>query len=220
MKKMNKKITALMLTLALCSSMPLVVSAAPETAVESVTETETSISQSIQQQSAENSETSNYRFSENTVGNADLVASEEVVADNGQFQFIAVTTRDGDIFYVIIDRLKAENNVYFLNEVDTYDLKKLMGEESNQSDNTSTGTVQSNNTSSAKIEETSIVKEKSSNNGLDMNMLMIGGIAVLAIIVGIIFFIMKKGGKKKQPIPLDDDFEYEEEINEDEENKT
>lgn len=52
-----------------------------------------------------------------------------------------------------------------------------------------------------------------------MNMLMIGGVVILAIIGGVIVFIKKGSNKKKQPIPLDDDFEYEEEINEDEENK-
>ena len=53
--------------------------------------------------------------------------------ENGTYQLIAVTTRDDDMFYVIIDKTKKENNVYFLNEVDTADLDKLANDDSNVS---------------------------------------------------------------------------------------
>lgn len=72
----------------------------------------------------DNSQTS-YDWSKNTTGNANLAADQTVVMENGTYQLIAVTTRDDDMFYVIIDKTKKENNVYFLNEVDTADLDKL-----------------------------------------------------------------------------------------------
>ena len=80
----------------------------------------------------DNSQTS-YDWSKNTTGNANLAADQTVVMENGTYQLIAVTTRDDDMFYVIIDKTKKENNVYFLNEVDTADLDKLANDDSNVS---------------------------------------------------------------------------------------
>lgn len=162
----------------------------------------------------------NYLFSDNTSGNANLIASQEVIADNGKFQFIAVTTRDKDVFYIIIDKMKAEDNVYFLNEVDTYDLQKLMSKNSDNSENSDV----EYNTSSNKPESSEESGEESqssetSDSGMT-NILLIGGVIVLGIIGFIIFKIKKSGfGNKKETVVPFDDFEEDEEINEDEESK-
>lgn len=178
------------------------------------TQTSTSSEASLSTESSD----LNYLFSDNTSGNANLIASQEVIADNGKFQFIAVTTRDKDVFYIIIDKMKAEDNVYFLNEVDTYDLQKLMSKNSDNSENSDV----EYNTSSNKPESSEESGEESqssetSDSGMT-NILLIGGVIVLGII-GFIIFKIKKGGfgnKKETVVPFDD-FEEDEEINEDEE---
>lgn len=231
-----KKILVSFMALAIVSAVPLSVSAV-ETSTATSSQSQTSsqtetTSQSEpdkpESQTSTSSEASlstessdlNYLFSDNTSGNANLIASQEVIADDGKFQFLAVTTRDKDVFYIIIDKMKAEDNVYFLNEVDTYDLQKLMSKNSDNSENNDV----EYNTSSNKPESSEESGEESqssetSDSGMT-NILLIGGVIVLGII-GFIIFKIKKGGfgnKKETVVPFDD-FEEDEEINEDEESK-
>lgn len=231
-----KKILVSFMALAIVSAVPLSASAtetstATSTATssqsETISQTETTsqaepdkpeTQTSSEESSSPESSDLNYLFSDNTSGNADLIASQEVIADDGKFQFLAVTTRDKDVFYIIIDKMKAEDNVYFLNEVDTYDLQKLMSKNSDNSENSDI----EYNTSSNKPESSEESGEESqssetSDSGMT-NILLIGGVIVLGII-GFIIFKIKKGGfgnKKETVVPFDD-FEEDEEINEDEE---
>lgn len=243
--KISKKISALILAAFICSSVSVSAYAVDESSESSVAQIsqEQSVSESTEKSSAysestevsndsENSETSeengessavSYSFSEATKGNANLVASEEVLTDDGQFQFIAVTTRDGDVFYVIVDRSKVEDNVYFLNEIDTYDLKALLNK---KEDGTAAqvGTVNTaNDTSDDTVEESeeeSDESEETSDSGFEGSLYILIGIAVLAAIGFVIFKIKKDGGlgKKKSSVELvDDDFDDDDEINEDKE---
>lgn len=56
-----------------------------------------------------------------TDGNATLIKSERIVYNSEEMQFIAVTTKDGHVFYVLINYTAAngEDNVYFLNNVNS-----------------------------------------------------------------------------------------------------
>ena len=64
-----------------------------------------------------------------TDGNATLIKSEQIIYNTEEMQFIAVTTKDGHVFYVLINYTAAngEDNVYFLNNVrNTYGHYKLL----------------------------------------------------------------------------------------------
>ena len=64
-----------------------------------------------------------------TDGNATLIKSEKIIYNTEEMQFIAVTTKDGHVFYVLINYTaqNGEDNVYFLNNVrNTYGHYKLL----------------------------------------------------------------------------------------------
>ena len=64
-----------------------------------------------------------------TDGNAALIKSEQIIYNTEEMQFIAVTTKDGHVFYVLINYTaeSGEDNVYFLNNVrNTYGHYKLL----------------------------------------------------------------------------------------------
>ena len=50
---------------------------------------------------------------------------DEVSGEDGEKQFYTITTEDGNVFYLIIDGKRDDNNVYFLNGVTEEDLMSL-----------------------------------------------------------------------------------------------
>ena len=54
-------------------------------------------------------------------GNLSLMDDLDYSARGG-LQFMTVTTRSGHVYYIVIDRTANSQNVYFLNQVDEYDL--------------------------------------------------------------------------------------------------
>lgn len=231
--KICKKIIAVLMILSVCLTFSISVNAAekeettaPETTSAASAGTEVTAEKKISDSNSDtDSEKRNYYFSENTDGNAELVANEKVITDNGLFQFIAVTTRSGDVFYVIIDNSKEENNVYFLNDVDTFDLQALLSKDDG-SDTVRVGesaeieaTTESGAAENADSENKKESDSKQGGNYTSIFILL--GIVVLGGI-GFVIFKIKKGGfgkKKAQTDLLDDDFDDEfddeAEINED-----
>lgn len=72
-------------------------------------------------------------------GNLTLVDDIESEATEDK-QFITVQTKDGNYFYIVIDRSDDTDNVYFLNLVDEADLLALVDDEDIQSQDTSSVT--------------------------------------------------------------------------------
>ena len=61
-------------------------------------------------------------------GNLTLVDDLDYSTRAG-LQFMTVTSKDGHVFYIVIDRTANSENVYFLNQVDAADLMALMNDE-------------------------------------------------------------------------------------------
>ena len=176
-----------------------------------------------------------------TDGNATLIKSERIVYNSEEMQFIAVTTKDGHVFYVLINYSaeNAEDQVFFLNKVDDYDLyallyagaedddekKKITPEQAAQAAEKANGRVQSG-ADTADTEETAEDGEDATDSAaqakpVPMNknsmMLVFGAIALIGV-GGAGFFLMKKkngGGNSKSAMQDEPEYDDDNEITED-----
>ena len=179
-----------------------------------------------------------------TDGNATLIKSERIVYNSEEMQFIAVTTKDGHVFYVLINYSaeNAEDQVFFLNKVDDYDLyallyagakdddekKKITPEQAAQAAEKANGRVQfGDGADTADTEETAEDGEDATDSAaqakpMPMNknsmMLVFGAIALIGV-GGAGFFLMKKkngGGNSKSAMQVEPEYDDDNEITEDE----
>ena len=178
-----------------------------------------------------------------TDGNATLIKSERIVYNSEEMQFIAVTTKDGHVFYVLINYSaeNAEDQVFFLNKVDDYDLyallyagaedddekKKITPEQAAQAAEKANGRVQSGGgADTADTEESAEDGEDATDAQVQAKpvpmsknsmMLVFGAIALIGV-GGAGFFLMKKknGGSSKTAMQVEPEYDDDNEITEDE----
>ena len=167
---------------------------------------------------------------ENYDTDATLIKHEKIIYDSEEMQFIAVTTKDGNVFYILINYSAEgdEDNVFFLNKVDDFDLYSLLyadneGEEEKDpaeqakkyADAATNGGVTADVSDRAvestgeaeSAEEKSTTKQPSSMNS---NALILVGVGVLAVIGGAVLLLKKgKFGKKKNTGAEDFEEDYD-----------
>ncbi len=159
----------------------------------------------------------------------DEMLSEDEKFTSGEKVMYSVATRDGSIFYIIIDKGANGENVYFLNSVDIVDLASLIntedenlsaqekeilneanavtgsydiGEETPEEDDGNNGNSNNNSSNINSSDNTS-----SASSGNNTLYIVLGVGAVLAIAVGWYF---KIGPGKKNNVGFEDDDEDEE----------
>ena len=161
-----------------------------------------------------------------TDGNATLIKHEKIICESEEMQFIAVTTKDGNVFYILINYSAdgEEDNVFFLNKVDDFDLYSLLyaGNESEQDKNPIEQAEKyadiavNRNTDSDNMEETADETEIPEETALKQaspmnnNLLILIGVGALVIAGGAVF-VLKSGifSKKKNVSVEDFDEEYD-----------
>lgn len=175
-----------------------------------------------------------------TDGNATLIKSERIVYNSEEMQFIAVTTKDGHVFYVLINysAKDAEDQVFFLNKVDDYDLyallyagddedSKITPEQAHQAAEKANGRV----TGSATDGETAETAEDGEDTSepaaqakpvpMSKNsmMLVFGALALIGVGGAGFFMMKKKNGGNKTAAKFEPEFDDETEIAEEDEDE-
>ena len=178
-----------------------------------------------------------------TDGNATLIKSEQIIYNTEEMQFIAVTTKDGHVFYVLINYTagNGEDNVYFLNKVDDYDLyallyagdedddekDKITPEQAAQEAEKANGRVQSGDSNDVDYaEDTAEDGEESSESAaqaksVPMNknsmILVFGVVALIGVGVAGFFLMKKKKGGNKTAVQFEPEYDDDTEITEESE---
>ena len=146
-------------------------------------------------------------------GNAQLM---DDVTDNENLQFITVTARDGNEFYIIIDKGAQSENVYFLNTVDESDLAALVEdyvpEQSTQQQPEPSGEPDAEQAEPEQEQPEQPEPETEQSNGsfLFLIVLVLIGGAGLAVY----YFKVFRPKKKLEQADDIEDFEFEETENE------
>lgn len=142
-------------------------------------------------------------------GNLSLV-DDVTKEDEKEVQYMTVQTRNGEYFYLIIDKTGNGQNVYFLNMVDEKDLTAILSEEEQKEINEPEKPPVEIDLDDEK--EEIIEKEPEKKTGSFLSLFLF-----VAIVVGILtgyYFLKIKPGKTKKEYPDEFSFEDDEDIGE------
>lgn len=178
-----------------------------------------------EQKKAEGNKTSDDYYSDpyyDTDGNASLIDSKayKVIFSSTELLFTAVTTKDGHVFYIIIDYTDedGEDNVYFLNKVDDFDLYSLLnnggsnnsgssGSSSGENKNTVENYISQSSTTTKNSEDSETTSTAAASSQGGSGKLKLFLILALVIGIGAAGFIIPKflNKPKKNNIEYEDD---------------
>ncbi len=158
-------------------------------------------------------------------GNLTLVDDLDYSSRAG-LQFMTVTSKDGHVFYIVIDRTANSENVYFLNQVDAADLMALMNDEqkeeylkeqeAKQQEQQQTTVTPAQQETQAPSETEQPAQTEAETQPLNNSMVMIAVFGVIGIgVIAAYYFLKIKPKKNGSSIDEDrefyDDEEYENE---------
>lgn len=141
-------------------------------------------------------------------GNLTMVDDLSGVASEDK-QFITVVTKNGNYFYIIIDRASNSDNVYFLNKVDEADLMAVLEEAGYEIEATPTPSP----TPKPTANPDALKDDAADKPGSPLLIAILAAIAIGAFV----FFKKKKAATTNTPRPEDYPYDDEDEDEEDDE---
>ena len=154
-----------------------------------------------------------------TPGNGQLVDDKE---NDSSKQFLTVQTKNGNTFYMVIDRSGTSENVYMMSLVDENDLAEFLGENEEIEKKEEPAVVLPETTAAPEPETTvqpeTEVNPESGGNKMFGSAILGGGIVL--VFGGLAAFALSKFRKKKEDGIVEEGLEFSDDsyINEDEEN--
>ena len=130
-------------------------------------------------------------------------------------EFFTFVTPAGNVFYLVIDRLRPQDNVYFLNGVTENDLMAL-AEKDGVSIQAGTTAPEAGTDPKKPDEKKDPAPKEKSEGGADTNTIIFVGIAAV-VAFGAAFFMKKRKGKTPAPDAGDDPEEPEESFDDEDE---
>lgn len=204
--KVMKKILMIMLssTILMGSASVTAFAQANENAEQAETAEQVIEEQPVEQPAAEGTPFS-------TSGNGQLVDDKE---NDSSKQFLTVQTKNGNTFYMVIDRSGTSENVYMMSLVDENDLAEFLGENEEIEKKEEPAVVLPETTVQPETE----VKPESGGNKMFGSAILGGGIVL--VFGGLAAFALSKFRKKKEDGIVEEGLEFADDsyINEDEEN--
>lgn len=173
--------------------------------------------QVVEEQPAEQPATEETPFS--TPGNGQLVDDK---GNDSSKQFLTVQTKNGNTFYIVIDRAGSSENVYMMSLVDENDLAEFLDETKETEKKEEPAVVLPETTTTPEPEATTqpeTEKKQESIGNKGWLCAALGGGAVL-VLGGIVVVVISKLKKKKEEGIVEEGLEFADDtpyINEDEE---
>lgn len=202
-RKWSKKFAAAVLAAAMMAGTSMTAFAyvdpgAAETAAEAAAESSTS--DNGQEQNAEEEpvleESSDSAFS--TPGNAQL---QDDITDDSTKEFLTITTKNNNTFYLVIDRSSNTENVYMLSQIDENDLQEFLDSEGtaeNPSTQPSIVLEETEKVTNETVEDTKTGEEETEESKPSQNMAGLLGILLLAGAGAGAYYYLKIRKKKEQ----------------------
>lgn len=162
------------------------------------TSAENSVSEEKERENEEVLEENHTDDTFSVAGNGEVL---DDISDDSSKEFLTITTKNNNTFYIVIDRSSTTDNVYMLSQIDENDLKEFVDTEE-EADNSGATVVldetkTEENTAEVVVDETEEENSVTSNKG--------GMLAILAVaavgVAGYYYFKFRKDNQDDDDTP-------------------
>ncbi len=192
-KSISKKLFMMILSVMLIFSTQLTAFAYTDTTAESA------VSEEKESETEEVLEENHTDDTFSVAGNGEML---DYISNDSSKEFLTITTKNNNTFYIVIDRSSTTDNVYMLSQIDENDLKEFVDAEEEETDNSAATvmldeTEAEENTAEVVVDETEEENSVTSNKG--------GMLAILAVatvgVAGYYYFKFRKDNQDDDDTP-------------------
>ena len=191
-KSISKKLFMMILSVMLVFSTQITAFAYTDTSAE------TAVSEEKESETEEVLEENHTDDTFSVAGNGEVL---DDISDDSSKEFLTITTKNNNTFYIVIDRSSTTDNVYMLSQIDENDLKEFIDTEE-EADNSGATVVldetkTEENTVEVVVDETEEENSVTSNKGAMLAILAVAAVGV----AGYYYFKFRKDNQDDDDTP-------------------